>query len=226
MIQSLDRGLRILDEISAGRRTLGEISESLDVHKSTTMRLLATLEQHHFVIRRDARSYELGRRISDLATFAAESMNITAAADGALQAAVDEFGAPGHVSRLTDSGAVVISVRDGRKARCSIRLGTTLKWTSSAAGRVHLAALPPVTWRQMIRSEVPRADMSEYLTLLDSIRRTGMTSLRDGPHERVAAAVRDHTGGTAAVLTLELAPSKSSAALPYLLEARDRASWT
>lgn len=226
MIQSLDRGLRILDEISAGRRTLGAISASLDVHKSTVMRLLATLEHHHFVIRRDSQNYELGKRISDLATFAAESIDITAAADRALLAAVDEFGAPGHVSRLTDSGAVVISVRDGRKARCSIRLGTTLKWTSSAAGRLHLASLPPVTWRHMVRSEAPRADVSEYLTLLDNIRRTGLTSLRDGPHERVAAAVRDHSGATAAVITLELDPSIASSALPHLLEARDRASWT
>src|SRR5215218_8484859 len=92
MSQSLDRGLRILDEIAAGRTTLTEMSESLDVHKSTVLRLLTRLQQHHFVYREDPLHYRLGRRLFDLASFALESREIAPLARPAMRRLTQETG--------------------------------------------------------------------------------------------------------------------------------------
>src|ERR1051326_6315243 len=50
-IQSLHRGLTILDELSGGAPELGvtEIAARLGVHKSTAFRLLSTLRAHELV---------------------------------------------------------------------------------------------------------------------------------------------------------------------------------
>lgn len=224
MIQSLDRGLRILDEIVAGRRTLTEMAASLGVHKSTVLRMLATLEQHHFVARRGEHTYVLGRRIADLAVYSIQSKDHIAAADRALKALVADLGFPGHVTKLTDAGVIVVSVRSGRRATSRIELGATLPLSRSAAGRVHLAALHPVTWPSIVRSESPNAEAAATLQALEEIRRTGLATLPTRSSLAIAIAVRDLIGRTVAAIGLELEPVEAEKAWTYLLEARDRVS--
>ena len=62
LIQSVDRAMQIMQLLSeCGTQTVTEISQKLDVHKSTASRLLATLEQHGMVEQHQNRgAYRLG----------------------------------------------------------------------------------------------------------------------------------------------------------------------
>jgi len=72
-VRSVERAVAILDLLarsgSAGWRTGAELARELDVHRSTALRLLATLERHGLV-ERDQRTarYRLGRRLPQLAS--------------------------------------------------------------------------------------------------------------------------------------------------------------
>src|SRR5258708_40035277 len=63
-VRSVERAIAILDLLALGDwRTGAEVARGLQVHRSTALRLLATLERHALV-ERDQRTarYRLGRR--------------------------------------------------------------------------------------------------------------------------------------------------------------------
>src|SRR5260370_27841083 len=69
-VRSVERAIAILDLLAQGDwRTGAEVARGLQVHRSTALRLLATLERHALV-ERDQRTarYRLGRRLPQLAT--------------------------------------------------------------------------------------------------------------------------------------------------------------
>jgi len=69
-VRAVDRAISILDILAqGGSRTGAEIARELQVHRSTALRLLGTLERHALV-ERDQRTarYRLGRRLPQLAS--------------------------------------------------------------------------------------------------------------------------------------------------------------
>jgi DNA-binding IclR family transcriptional regulator len=69
-VRSVERAIAILDLLAQGGwRTGAEVARGLKVHRSTALRLLATLERHALV-ERDQRTarYRLGRRLPQLAS--------------------------------------------------------------------------------------------------------------------------------------------------------------
>src|ERR1700756_2795318 len=70
VIRSVDRAVAILDMLALeGWRTGAEVARELGVHRSTALRLLATLDRHGLV-ERDPRTakYRLGQRVAQLAS--------------------------------------------------------------------------------------------------------------------------------------------------------------
>src|SRR5260370_16474877 len=70
LIRSVDRAVAILDVLAVGGWKAGaEVARELGVHRSTALRLLATLERHGLV-ERDQRTakYRLGGRLVQLAS--------------------------------------------------------------------------------------------------------------------------------------------------------------
>src|SRR5260370_20958071 len=69
-VRSVEGAIAILDLLARGAwRTGAELARGLHVHRSTALRLLATLERHAMV-ERDQRTarYRLGRRLPQLAS--------------------------------------------------------------------------------------------------------------------------------------------------------------
>ena len=69
-VRSVDRAVAILDLLAQGGwRTGAEVARELQVHRSTALRLLGTLERHA-IVERDPRTsrYRLGRRLPQLAS--------------------------------------------------------------------------------------------------------------------------------------------------------------
>src|SRR6267143_26324 len=69
-VRSVERAIAILDLLARGGWSTGaEVARELHVHRSTALRLLATLERHA-IVERDQRTarYRLGRRLTQLAS--------------------------------------------------------------------------------------------------------------------------------------------------------------
>lgn len=235
MAQSLDRGLRILDEIAAGRTTLGEISTSLGVHKSTVLRLLATLQQHHFVYREDASNYRLGRRLFSLASFALDSRQLIAQARDIMRRLGQSSGHASYLASLEGGELVVVGVASGRRAlHPVVGVGDALSIHATAAGKVLLSDLA-VSARDDLLGEPPLEACTER-TITDAgdlnTQASRAASLGYAmelgeflPHvNALAAPVRDSSGAIVASLALTV-PSVSfseaelTAFVPELLAA-------
>lgn len=69
LLQTLDRGLRVLTELAAAPTglTVTELAERLGVHRTIASRLAATLAGHHLLMRGDDGRYRLGLRLVELA---------------------------------------------------------------------------------------------------------------------------------------------------------------
>ncbi|HIW45596.1 MAG TPA: helix-turn-helix domain-containing protein [Candidatus Yaniella excrementigallinarum] len=92
--QSVDRALRILWALNGGlqRATVTEITEGLDVHKSTASRLLATLERQSLATRRKTDlSYELGQGILQLTGSVNTQSELTKSAQVLVESVAEDF---------------------------------------------------------------------------------------------------------------------------------------
>lgn len=213
MSQSLDRGLRILDEIAAGRTSLTEIAQSLEVHKATALRLLATLQQHHFVYRVDPSHYRLGRRLFDLAAFALDSRQVVARARAAMHTVAQATGRGCYLATLEDDEVVVVEVDSGRGFLQTLpRIGEALPLHATAGGKVLLSGLPTSRLDAHL-SRIPLTAYTERTTTdIEVLRTMAATVAAEGfalemgefqPHlGAVAAPVRDFSGSVVAALAV------------------------
>src|SRR5262245_16773284 len=75
--QSLDRAFLLLAELGDGPKRLGPLSEKFNIHKSTALRLLQTMEKHGFVQRRgDPPEFALGLRLVELSQALLDELDI------------------------------------------------------------------------------------------------------------------------------------------------------
>src|SRR5438477_149686 len=127
-VRSVERAIAILDLLAQGEwRTGAEVARGLHVHRSTALRLLATLERHALV-ERDQRTarYRLGRRLPQLASVVSGEFDLRYVARPVCEvvAALDVSG-PSHrlgrpdLERLTIEGAADLSRRLGFRGRRS-----------------------------------------------------------------------------------------------------------
>ncbi len=245
MSQSLDRGLRILDEIVAGRTTLTEISQALGVHKSTALRLLTILQQHHFVSRVGTSDYRLGHRLFDLATFATESRDVTAALHEPLRTLAKVTKSTAYAVIL-DKGAGLVTDVAGHEDELAdlVHVGMDVPLHTTAAGKVLLAAMKPGELDGVLNSSVANSSQGSSFdrgALMDEIGKVRVSGIAQGQGEfpsaalSVAVPVRDARSEVVAALALIGEPSEHArfqprALLAQLLAAASNASarlgWT
>ncbi|MFE0023175.1 IclR family transcriptional regulator [Amycolatopsis sp. NPDC059021] len=153
MSQSLDRALTLLRELTKEPRTLDQLAEEIGVHKSTVLRLLRTLESHHFVRREGARHYRLGSALFDLANQALESNDVRRSAQPALAALNERTGHTVHLASYEDGEVVYIDKYEGRHSvRMYSRIGKRAPLHCTAVGKVLVAAMPAARREEIARS--------------------------------------------------------------------------
>ena len=195
MSQSLDRALTLLNSIAQDARTLDDLADEIGVHKSTVLRLLRTLEQHHFVRREGARYYRLGSAMFDLANQALDSIDVRRSAQPALAALNARTGHTVHLASYDDGEVVYIDKYEGRHSvRMYSRIGKRAPLHCTAVGKVLVAAMPVARREEIARSiEYPVltpntiTTPSAYLAELERVAQLGYA---------VARAYAGHTGST------------------------------
>ncbi|MFJ3926628.1 IclR family transcriptional regulator [Streptomyces sp. NPDC090022] len=217
MSQSLDRALRILPLLARGAAGLGEVAGALDVHKSTALRLLRTLDEHGFVYRQNDGRYRLGSRLFTLAAEAVEGLDLREIAHPHLVALNQATGHTVHLALHQDDEVLYVDKVDSRyPVRMYSRIGKPVPLTVAAVAKVLLADLPEAERRALAaRIDYPRytarstPGAEAFLHELDLVRERGWATDLGGHEESincVGAPVRGPGGRVAAAMSLS-APS-------------------
>ena len=183
-VQSLERGLRILDSLAEasadpmrrGRGVpLAVLADELDVHKSTAMRLVQTLVAAGYAAPADGHGYVLGPAMRREAALSVDTQRLRRAARPFLEELVDRTGECAHAAVTDGDRALVIDdVETDNPLRVVATSGRHVPLHCTSAGKVLLAfgiaempaSLPRRTARTFVTSE-------SLLQHLDEVRAAG-----------------------------------------------------
>jgi IclR family pca regulon transcriptional regulator len=142
-IQSLERGLAVMNSFSRDRRaqTLSEVAEMTGLTRATARRVLLTLAELGYV-HQDNRSFSLTPKVLDLGYSYLSSLHIVELAQLPMERLVEEVRESSSMSVLDGSEIVYVArVPTKRIMTISLALGSRLPAYPTSMGRVLLAGL-------------------------------------------------------------------------------------
>lgn len=213
MAESVERALRILVELGEEPRTISDLARRLDVHRSTALRLLRSLETERFVRRSEDGRYMLGPAIQALSQAALDAHDVRGVAHPHLQRLGDRHGHTVHLAALQEREVVYLDKVESRHAiRMHSRIGATAPLHATGVGKVILAYLPEDRHDDLLGEEPYRSCTPHTRTTRDDlerdlaiIRERGW-AIDDREHEEfihcVAAPVFDGSGRICAAISI------------------------
>ncbi|HEY6304941.1 MAG TPA: IclR family transcriptional regulator [Candidatus Angelobacter sp.] len=167
-VQVLDRALAILDTLSAEGPdlTLAEISEQLELHKSTAHRLIMVLERHKLIERSSGNGrYRLGLKLFELGTRAVSKLDLRERARPFLERLVLETSETVHLCILDDSEVVYLDkVEPARSVRMASSVGRRNPAYCTAVGKAMMAHLSDAQVEAIVRNQGLRAMTANTIT--------------------------------------------------------------
>lgn len=139
MSQTVVRALDILRFISTTPRTLSEVTEHLDVHKSTALRLLQTLGKEGFARQLSNGAYVTGLGIIALGQRAIDQIDVRTIAHPHLLRLSKESGHTVHLAQLIGDEVVYVDKVDGTTMMMGSRIGLRAETHSAGVAKVVLA---------------------------------------------------------------------------------------
>ena len=140
----IDRAAAVLDAVEAGARTLSAVRSATGLTRSTTHRLVASLEDHGFLFQVGGRGYALGPRLLGLAASAMRELPLRELARPALERLARSTGESAQLFvRDGDRRICVDTVESDQELRTIVQVGASLPLTKGSAGKVFLAWGPP-----------------------------------------------------------------------------------
>jgi DNA-binding IclR family transcriptional regulator len=167
--QTLDRGLRVLEELADSSRglTVTELAERIGVNRTVVYRLVSTLEQHGLARRDSTGRLHVGLGVLGLARSLQPVLREIAGP--VLRALAEEVGATAHLT-LAEGGealAIVVVEPSWTDFHVSYRVGARHPLDRGAAGRAILLG----------RSVTPRTPVTERLVLTEGELQSGARGL-------------------------------------------------
>lgn len=197
--------LEILEQVARHRTgvTANDISRTLDVPRATVYRIVNSLVQDEFLLRRpDLKGFILGARVVELAHLVAPA-SATSGYEQLLESLRRETGQAIHFARFTDAGIVVVD--EDRRTPISDPHGLIRDPARSAIGRLLLAEVPAATATIMSSASLDDlAEIAEAARVLDYTQQIGLLS-----PDRACFAVPVRSPGGALLGALALATSVS-----------------
>lgn len=215
-VQVLDRALGILDVLSDEGQELGpaELSEQLDLHKSTVHRLLMVLERHRLIERGPQNGkYRLGLRLFELGSKAVAQLDLRERVRPYLERLVAETGETAHLCILDGNQMLSIAnVESPRTLRTPSTVGRRTPLHCTSVGKALLAFLPEDEADALIK----RCELTRYtgrtLTApawlkaeLKRVRQRGYAMDNEEIEEGlrcIGAPVRDYSGRVVAAISI------------------------
>lgn len=213
MTQTVQRAIDILEFCSERPRRLREIAEAFDVHRTTALRLIHTLEAGGFVRRDERGLYGVGFRLAALADSALRQFDLRTVVHPHLVELSERVGQTVQFAVPQGDHIVYVDkVEPPSSIRLDTRIGGRVVVQTAGVSKAILAFIEEEA-RNAILS---RADFRRYTdtTLmtrealearLDEVRATGW-SYDNGEYEEisncVAAPVRDYSGSVAGAISI------------------------
>jgi DNA-binding IclR family transcriptional regulator len=238
LIRSVDRAVAILDLLAQQRwQTGAEVARELGVHRSTALRLLATLDRHGLV-ERDPRTakYRLGQRVAQLASSVRGEVDLRQAARPVCEALARDLGETVTLDVIDGAEVVPIEQASGSTSVVSVNwLGTRSPVHCTASGKVILAfaalALRQSILERPLERRTPHTvtDRAELEAQLEEARASGFArtfeELEVGLNA-IAAPVRSASGEVVAALDVSgpahrMAPAGRAALVTRTREAAE-----
>ncbi len=213
------------------------IARSLDLARSSTYHLLATLQQHGFVVHlREERRYGLGVAAYELGSAYSRQAPLQRLARPILTRLVDDTRHNAHFAVLHGNDVLyLVEERAPRRPSLVTDVGVRLPAQLTASGLAMLAALPAAQVRALYPSREafvqrhgrgPRS-LAELRSLLSTLRARGY-AVEEGTvtpeFSSVASAVLDHSGHPVGSFALTFERSQVDAAEQRVLAEAVRAS--
>jgi len=223
-VQSVDRALALLLTLAGkdSTMTLPELSKSLGLSKSTTYRLICTLEQKRFLESDPSgRGYRLGSELIHLGHRAHRAIRLPEIARPHLQRLSDRFGeSTGLTVPHGDQVLYLAHIETERIVNTRVAIGSQLPAYCTSTGKVFLAKMPPEQARRVLaqtplepRGPKTITDIERLMRELARVREQGY-AINDEELERgdraIAAAVRSSTGEVIAAINLSAPATRVS----------------
>lgn len=215
MAQSIQRAIDLIRRSAEHPLSLSEAAEVLDVHKSTALRILQTLEAARFVRKTGAGTYVFGSGLIELSELALGSMDLRQFAAAHLRALQRSTGHTVHLAQLTGDEIIYIDKVDSPSIdglQLPSRVGRAVSIYASAVGKMILAFLPKEERDRLLAhvaferfTPTTFADRESLDVELDRIREQGWAT-DNGEHDAyvmcVAAPIRDSRGRVIAAVSI------------------------
>lgn len=206
-VQSIDRAVAILECFNTDKKELrlSEISEKLDLNKSTVHGIVTTLKYHGFISQNEeTQKYKLGVRFVEFGDLFMNSLNIRSAAISVIEKVCDKIEETIHVGMLDGLDIVWIEKKECTKSiKTSTKIGARLPVYTTADGKVILSYLDKDKIRNYLPKKIPKYTQNtitnkvEFLKKLEEIKESGYTIDNEEFVEGikcVAAPIFDHDG--------------------------------
>ena len=180
-IQSVERALKLIDLIATKEdgMTLTQLSNKIDLPKSTVHGLLNTLREYNYVTQDDdSANYKLGIRLFELGSYVSRSFDIKDAALPVMKRLNQQFGETVHLG-AEDNGEVLYLEKVAPDSLISImsEVGLRLPMHCSGLGKVLLAqksdselkrfiaqkGLPTITKRTIVTQSKLKEELKKIL---------------------------------------------------------------
>jgi DNA-binding IclR family transcriptional regulator len=146
MSQSVRRAAKIIDSIVEEPKTVMELAEEFELHRSTMFRELQALEEVGYVRRRKSGHYALGLKLISLSKTAFENLDLREAAHDHIRRLHRTVGNTIHLAALMDDSIVYVDkVEDQHGVRMYSRIGNAVLPYCSGVGKAILADLDQTT---------------------------------------------------------------------------------
>jgi DNA-binding IclR family transcriptional regulator len=220
--QTLVRGLDVLQAVSLGATNLGELAETLDLNRSTTHRLAATLVEQRYLSFTPRVGYALGPKLLELGYMARDQMSFPRIARGHIESLAAGTGDTVHLGILDDTRALYLDKIPGRR-RIEIRsrIGDRHPLRSTGLGKALILDLGEARWHELYETENHtgkryEVKLNAWLRRMREYAKAGYAMDLEENEDRircVAAPVRDATDAIIGAISV-------SSAAQYMDDAR------
>jgi DNA-binding IclR family transcriptional regulator len=214
IIQSLDRGLFLLDAIaeSSDDISLKELKERLDIDKSSVFRLLATLINKGYVEQDNlTKRYRLGLKILAISSRLYTRLKVNEQARPCLKELASKTGETSHLALCSNYESVLIDQEIGSElVSVNTQIGRREPLHATALGKVLLASFSKEEFEAFVSSNgiaqyTPNTKISKaaFKKEIEKVRKTGF-AIDDEEYKEgircIASPVRDSKGLTIAAI--------------------------
>lgn len=180
MSRSVERALTILSLYSREKQEWGitEISQEVQLPKSTVHGLVKTLEKENFLYLGENGKYRLGVKVFELGMAYSGNIKLTAAAEPVVRQLVDRYKQTVHVAIYAGRMAIlVVSARSGGPGIMAPRVGAGIPAYCSGVGKVLLAWQSPQVIEEYLQNEPLMSITKNTITDIDQFRQE-LTTIR------------------------------------------------